>query len=103
MIRSSDRCPRPAIGCGHLPRRHRRPSCPPPCAFHSQPLPTRPALSANRFAAFKRYVIVRDIPDIAQKNKQELGAISGASCTALSKAGLSKVQVNKKALAETLD
>ncbi|KAI7845447.1 hypothetical protein COHA_000997 [Chlorella ohadii] len=43
-------------------------------------------------AAFKRYVIIRDIPDIAQKNKQELGAISGASCTALSKAGLSKVQ-----------
>ena len=38
-------------------------------------------------------MIVRDIPDIAQKNKQELGAISGASCTALSKAGLSKVQV----------
>ncbi len=38
-------------------------------------------------------MIVRDIPDITQKNKQELGAISGASCTALSKAGLNKVQV----------
>lgn len=43
-------------------------------------------------AALKRYVIVRDIPDIAQKSKQELGAISGASCSALSKTGLGRVQ-----------
>lgn len=50
----------------------------------------RPARAAP--AALKRYVIVRDIPDIAEKSKQELGAISGASCSALSKTGLGRVQ-----------
>lgn len=43
-------------------------------------------------STFKRYVIVRDIPDIHQKDLKELGGISGASCTALSKAGLGRVQ-----------
>lgn len=43
-------------------------------------------------AALKRYVIVRDIPDIESKTPQELGGISASSCTALSKAGLGRVQ-----------
>lgn len=58
--------------------------------FLSSPLIT----SCSPLAAFKRYVIVRDIPDIHEKNLQELGGISAASCTALSKAGLGRVQVS---------
>lgn len=35
----------------------------------------------------------QDIPDIAEKTPQELGGISATSCSALSKAGLGRVQV----------
>lgn len=67
----------------------RRPQKPRAAATLIPSLPTRPTPLP---AALKRYVIVRDIPDIAQKNQQELGTISGASCSALSKAGLGRVQ-----------
>ncbi|EFN58208.1 hypothetical protein CHLNCDRAFT_142071 [Chlorella variabilis] len=40
----------------------------------------------------KRYVIVREIPDIHDKSPQELGSISAASCSALGKAGHGRVQ-----------
>lgn len=43
--------------------------------------------------ALKRFVIVRNIPDIADKTPQELGSISAASCSALGKAGHGRVQV----------
>lgn len=40
----------------------------------------------------KRYVIVRDIDGIHTKSKQELGAITAASNSALSQTGLDRVQ-----------
>ncbi len=40
----------------------------------------------------KRYVIVRDIPEIGSKSQNELSDISQASCKALKETGLESVQ-----------
>ena len=42
-------------------------------------------------------MIVRDIPGIQDKDLKELGSISAASCSALSKAGHGRVQARSRA------
>lgn len=67
-------------------------------AFLSPPAPTDAAAATCprplTCAVLKRYVIVRDIPGIHEKDVAELGSISAASCSALGKAGHGRVQVS---------
>lgn len=54
--------------------------------------PPQPSPTHRTPGLLRKYVIVRDIPDIGSKSQQELASISATSCKALDKTGFGSVQ-----------